>query len=158
MASESPVLVQCRICLLPDTVPGADLAKESIRAFCPTNGAEHDAIQRGHEVNLKESVWDQGPQGALVSRSGRNESVYLLCRVSVPKVSQCHDLIIGKERSLTRVTAPAGLLSGKLEYGHQHIPDLAGHPRGAETGQPVFPSPPADQQPITGRPPFRKHL
>ncbi|MCG6966162.1 MAG: hypothetical protein LJE59_06610, partial [Chromatiaceae bacterium] len=83
---------RCKQCLLPSSVPGAELNAAGICRFCrePTaggaNGETAELARREREADLEHtlsSVRGQGPYDILVCLSGGKDSLYLLHRLKV---------------------------------------------------------------------------
>lgn len=82
-------MVLCRNCLLPDRVPGSDLDKTGLCAFCrnydPTRAQREDQLtRRAYQEDLEKSLAacrGQGRYDVLVCVSGGKDSLYLLHKV-----------------------------------------------------------------------------
>jgi len=79
---------RCRQCLLPDTVPGANLDPSGLCAPCreydPAREAAGNATRRARADDLETALRDcrgKGPYDALVCLSGGKDSIYLLHRL-----------------------------------------------------------------------------
>ena len=81
---------RCKLCLLPETVPDADLNAAGICALCrehvPVDRNELDKVQLNRREELEKILNEcrgKGPYDALVCLSGGKDSLYLLYRLKV---------------------------------------------------------------------------
>ena len=81
---------RCRNCLLPAAVPGANLNRDSLCAFCTESNSDEEArseaARRRYEVDLETTLRNPprtGQYDALVCLSGGKDSLYLLHRLIV---------------------------------------------------------------------------
>jgi hypothetical protein len=79
------VMRRCRRCLLPASVPGADLDSNNVCSFCrefdPAREPTNIEARRRRAVDLDAALRDcrgRGPYDALVCLSGGKDSIYLL--------------------------------------------------------------------------------
>jgi len=79
---------RCRQCLLPDAVPGAELDRAGVCAYCraydPAQESARESTRRAREADLEAALRDargKGPYDALVCLSGGKDSIYLLHRL-----------------------------------------------------------------------------
>jgi hypothetical protein len=79
---------RCKRCLLPSTVPGADLDASGVCHYCrsykPTNHAASESLRKAREADLEQAIRDcrgQGEYDCLACLSGGKDSVYLLYKL-----------------------------------------------------------------------------
>lgn len=83
--------MRCRNCLLPDTVPGADLDAAGTCAYCrqwkPADRERLERVRRERQADLARAIEDaraaRAPYDALVCLSGGKDSVWLLHHAKV---------------------------------------------------------------------------
>src|SRR5215470_12951353 len=81
---------RCKRCLLPSQVPGSDLDRDGICAFCrdqrPHDDDRHRSRRMSWHADLEAALRDcrgRGPYDAVVCLSGGKDSLYLLHRLKV---------------------------------------------------------------------------
>ena len=81
---------KCKACLLPETVPGANIGSDGICDFCRNTGAVHSAT--AHDTSYRLDLEDtlrasrtsrHGGYDCLVPLSGGKDSIYLLYKLKV---------------------------------------------------------------------------
>jgi hypothetical protein len=79
---------RCSRCLLPETVPGADLDAAGVCALCREHSqaaqARQEQVRHEHEADLEKALREcrgQGEYDCLVNLSGGKDSCYLLYRL-----------------------------------------------------------------------------
>ncbi|BAL93703.1 adenine nucleotide alpha hydrolase family protein [Rubrivivax gelatinosus] len=80
----------CRLCLLPEQAPGADLDANGVCRFCrehaPASGEAAEALRRAREADLEraiEACRGRGEYDCLVPLSGGKDSVALIHKLKV---------------------------------------------------------------------------
>ena len=83
-------MIQCKRCLLPAIVPGAELNNEGICSFCREfeniDPALEESARKNREVDLEKALNDcrrKGEYDCLVPVSGGKDSIYLLYKLKV---------------------------------------------------------------------------